>query len=134
MTTRNSDGDVMCQQSREALGVKDPDIEAYRDLVDADFADIDLLETLNGVFGKENVIVLDSAQSVQDLEDERVRQHATAGYTAYKEAQPDPVAIERLASALRAAKDAHALYEANTQPDKDWPTWYAHYILSNHLI
>jgi hypothetical protein len=37
---------------------------------------------------------------------------------------------ERLAELLRQAESAHGEYEREIgQADRDWPTWYAHYIL-----
>lgn len=38
--------------------------------------------------------------------------------------------VEDLAHILRAAKDAHSIYEAAVgTPDPDWPRWYAEYLL-----
>lgn len=40
------------------------------------------------------------------------------------------VSVEELADALREAKDAHTAFEqAFGEPDNDWPTWYAQYLL-----
>ena len=41
------------------------------------------------------------------------------------------VSEDRLRTLLRVAESAHAAYEAERgQPDEDWPTWYAQFIVT----
>lgn len=41
------------------------------------------------------------------------------------------VSEDRLRTLLRVAESAHAAYEAERgQPDEDWPTWYARFIVT----
>lgn len=48
--------------------------------------------------------------------------------------KPLPSEVLHLASQLKAASEAHHVYETRLgHPDSDWPTWYANFILNGGM-